>query len=297
LEPIVATYSIVARDPATGELAVAVQSKFLSVGAVVPWAKANVGAIATQAMANVSFGHKGLEMLQEGLTAQQVVDRLVADDQGRESRQVAIVDRNGNAAAFTGNKCMQWAGHQVGDGYTCQGNILVSQSTITEMARAYEASKTLPHLADRVLAALSAAQQAGGDSRGKQSSALYVVRERGGYGSFSDRLVDLRVDDHAEPVEELLRLLELHRQVWLGPTPPERYLLDSTDKVIRLQSLLRELGTFDGAVSGEITYNTRGALANFCKQHQLGDMDASGQSMPGKTMLALRNAVLRNQEN
>lgn len=297
MEPIVATYSIVARDPVTGELAVAVQSKFISVGSVVPWAKADVGAIATQAMANVSFGPKGLELLQEGLTAQQVVDQLIAGDEGREHRQVAIVDRHGNAAAFTGNKCMHWAGHQVGDGYTCQGNILVGESTVTEMARAYEASKDLPHLADRVLAALSAAQQAGGDSRGKQSSALYVVREKGGYGGFIDRLVDLRVDDHPEPIEELLRLLDLHRQVWLGPTPPAKYLLNSTDKVIRLQSLLRELGAFDGAVSGEMTYNTRGSLAAFCKQYQLGDMDTSGQWVPGETMLALRDAVLRSRGN
>lgn len=297
MEPIVATYSIVARDPVTGELAVAVQSKFLSVGAVVPWAKANVGAIATQAMANVSFGPKGLELLQEDLTAQQVLDQLIAGDESREHRQLAIVDRHGNAAAYTGNKCMHWAGHQVGDGYTCQGNILVSESTVTEMAAAYEASTDLPHLADRVLAALSAAQQAGGDSRGKQSSALYVVREKGGYGGFIDRLVDLRVDDHPEPVEELIRLLELHRQVWLGPTPPAKYLLNSSEKVIRLQSLLRELGAFDGAVSGEMTYNTRGSLAAYCKQHQLAGMDASGQWLPGETMLALRNAVLRSQAN
>jgi len=295
LEQIVATYSIVARDAVTGEFAVAVQSKFLSVGAVVPWAKANVGAVATQAMANVSYGPKGLELLQEGLTAEQVVDRLIANDKGREHRQVAIVDRFGNAAAFTGAKCLHWAGHQTGDGYSCQGNILVNESTVTEMARAYENSKDLPHLADRVLAALTAAQAAGGDSRGKQSSALYVVRDNGGYGGFIDRLVDLRVDDHQEPIAELYRLLELHRQVWLGPTPPEKYLLNSNDKVTWLQSLLRELGSFDGAVSGEMTYNTRGSLSIYCKQQNLADIDPSGQWVPGETMLALRNSVLRSK--
>lgn len=293
--PLIATYSIVARDPRTGELAVGVQSKFLSVGAVVPWAQAGVGAIATQAWANVSFGPAGLQLLTEGLSATEALERLLATDTGREHRQVGIVDRHGNAAAHTGEKCMHWAGHHVGDGYTCQGNILVSEATVKNMASSYEASASLPHIADRVIAALAAAQQAGGDSRGKQSSALYVVREKGGYGGGNDRLVDLRVDDHPEPIEELQRLMDLHRQVWLAPTPPERYHLDTADKVMRLQAFLRELGVFDGAVSGELTFNTRGAMAAYCRQQNLPDMDPSGKWIPGETMLAMRTAIMSRQ--
>jgi uncharacterized Ntn-hydrolase superfamily protein len=291
VEQIIATYSIVARDPNTGELAVGVQSKFLAVGSAVPWAEAGSGAIATQAWANVAYGPDGLALLAAGLSAQEVVDRLVAEDEGRDHRQLGIVDSKGNAAAYTGTKCMHWAGHRVGAGYTCQGNILVGEETVNDMARAYEAAGALPHLADRLIAALTAAQHAGGDSRGKQSAALYVVRAKGGYGGFNDRLVDLRVDDHPEPIEELRRLLGLHRQVWLGPTPPDRYTLDTTEKIHFLQSLLREMGVYDGAVSGELTFNTRGSLASFCAEQKLEALDPSGEWLPGATMLALRNAV------
>lgn len=295
LRDIIATFSIVARDQQTGELGIAVQSKFLAVGAVVPFASADVGAVATQAWANVSYGPRGLELLSQGLTAQEVVDRLVAEDEGREHRQLGVVDRYGSAAAYTGEKCMHWAGHRVGSGYACQGNILVSEATVDAMAEAYEASSALPHLADRLVAALSAGQTAGGDSRGRQSASLYVVREKGGYGGFNDRLVDLRVDDHPEPIQELSRLLDLHRQIWLGPTPPEKYLLDAPDKVRLLQSLLRELGAYDGSVSGELTFNTRGSLATYCAQNGLQDMDPSGEWVPGATVLAMRQALLRQR--
>jgi uncharacterized Ntn-hydrolase superfamily protein len=291
VEQIIATFSIVARDPQTGELAVAVQSKFLAVGAAVPWARAGVGAIATQAWANVAYGPDGLALLEQGLTAQAVVDRLIAADDGREQRQIGIVDSKGNAAAWTGSKCMHWAGHHAGEGYTCQGNILVSDATVSAMAHTYEASGALPHLADRAVAALAAAQEAGGDSRGKQSAALYVVKEKGGYGGFNDRFIDLRVDDHPEPIEELKRLLELHRQVWLEPTPPDRYALDTVEKIRFLQSLLRELGFYDGAVGGELTFNTRGSLANFCSENGLPNLDASGEWLPGVTMAVLRNLI------
>ncbi len=295
MHPIIATFSIIARDPKTGELAVGVQSKFLAVGSAVPWAKAGVGAVATQALANVSYGPKGLALLEQGLSAQEAVERLIAADEGRDHRQVGLVDAQGRAAAYTGAKCMHWAGHLVGEGYTCQGNILVSDATVTEMARAYEAAADLPHLADRILAALAAAQAAGGDSRGKQSAALYVVRDGGGYGGYNDRLVDLRVDDHADPIDELRRLLELHRQIWLGPTPPERYLLDSPDKIRLLQSILRELGAFDGAVSGELTYNTRGSLASYCAENGLVGIDIGADWIPGATMAALRQTVLQRR--
>lgn len=296
MEHLIATFSIVARDPATGEMGIGVQSKFLAVGSAVPWAQAGVGAIATQAWANVSYGPRGLALLEQGLTAQAVVDELVSEDEGRDHRQVGIVDKQGNAAAWTGSKCMHWAGHHVGQGYACQGNILVSEETVKAMAQAFEQSSDLPHLADRLVHALEAAQQAGGDSRGKQSSALYVVREGGGYSGFNDRLTDLRVDDHPEPIAELKRLLELQRQIFLTPTPPERYLLNESSRIKTLQSLLREIGVFDGAVSGELTYNTRGALAAWCKERQFPELDPSGEWLPGATMAALWADVRRHRQ-
>jgi len=297
MEPVIATFSIVARDPKTGELAVGVQSKFLAVGSAVPWATADVGAVATQAWANVSYGPRGLDLLAQGLTAPEAVERLIAEDEGRDHRQLGIVDNKGNAAAYTGVKCMHWAGHHVGQGYTCQGNILVSEATVSAMAAAYEASGELPHLADRILAALAAAQSAGGDSRGKQSAALVVVREKGGFMGFNDRLIDLRTDDHPEPIVELHRLLELHRQVWLGPTPPARYHLNAADKIRLLQSLLRELGIFDGAVTGEVSQPTRIAVADFCRARNLEGLDEAARSLPGITMAALRQAVVQQRSH
>lgn len=287
--PCISTYSIVARDPATGDLGVAVQSRFLAVGAAVPWARANVGAIATQAWANVEYGPEGLRLLAQGLAAEAVVHQLTTSDPGRDHRQCGVVDANGGAAAFTGEKCLPWAGHVVGQGFACQGNLLASAGTVDAMAEAFQ---TAPgHLADRLLRALEAAQAAGGDSRGQQAAALYVVRAGGGYGGFGDRLVDLRVDDHPVPLAELARLLDLHRQTFLTPTPPERWRLDTPEKISILQSLLREVGLYDGAVTGELTFNTRGALSAWCRQERLPEMDPSGEWVPGETIRVLRHVV------
>jgi len=179
------TFSIVAFDSTNGDLGVAVQSKFIAVGAVVPWAKAGVGAIATQAWGNVSFGPRGLSMLEEGLSAPETLQKLLADDTRPEVRQVAIVDSKGRTAAHTGEECMEWAGHVIGRGYSCQGNILVSNKVVESMAKTYE--ETAGDLIERLLASLSAGQAAGGDRRGQQSAALLVVREKGGYEKSSDR--------------------------------------------------------------------------------------------------------------
>jgi uncharacterized Ntn-hydrolase superfamily protein len=206
------TFSIVAHDPETGDVGIAVQSKFFSVGSVVPWAEAGVGAIATQSYANTTYGPKGLALLRKGLTAQQVLDTLVRGDPDASRRQVGIVDARGNVATWTGENCLEWAGGITGEGYTAQGNILVSRDTVEAMACTFESTKGRP-LADRLVAALAAGQDAGGDSRGKQSAALLVVREGGGYAGFNDRYVDLRVDDHREPIRELQRLLEMHHIV------------------------------------------------------------------------------------
>lgn len=208
-EQLVATFSIVGADPKTGEVGVAVQSKFLAVGAVVPWAKANVGAVATQSWANTKYGPEGLALLEKGLSPEEVIAKLVADDPGRNLRQVAVINADGEASAFTGEECFDWAGHKIGKNHSCQGNILVSEETVTAMSNSFEQS-TGP-LAERLIKALAAAQHAGGDSRGKQSAAVYVVQEGAGYGGYNDVKVDLRVDDHPEPIEELWRLYELHQ--------------------------------------------------------------------------------------
>lgn len=210
---IVSTFSVVAYDPATESWGVAVQSRFLAVGSIVPWAEAGVGAVATQALANPRFGPLGLTMLRRDLSAEAVVADLIAADPGRNMRQVGVVDRRGNAAAFTGAECPPWAGHVVGQHFCCQGNILAGEAVVAEMAEAMR-RHTDRSFVERLLAALHAAQAAGGDSRGQQSAALLVVRAGGGFGGYSDRAIDLRVDDHRAPITELERLVTLHREIF-----------------------------------------------------------------------------------
>jgi len=205
----VATFSIVAYDPETGDLGVAVESRFFAVGSVVPWAKAGVGAIATQSFANTTFGPKGLQLLGNGLPAQETLDVLVKGDPQSGQRQVGIVDARGRPATWTGAKCNPWAGGKTGKNYTVQGNILTGKEVVEAMASTFEATAGLP-LADRLVKALAAGQAAGGDSRGQQSAALLVVRDKGGYAGYNDRYIDLRVDDSPRPIEELQRLLDLH---------------------------------------------------------------------------------------
>ena len=206
------TYSIVGCDLEAGQWGVGVQSKFLAVGSVVPWAEPHVGAIATQSYANPRYGPDGLALLREGLSAQEVVERLTAADEGRAQRQLGVVDARGAAATFTGEECLDWAGGRTGAGYAAQGNILVSGETVDALAEAFEATQGKP-LAERLLDCLDAAQAAGGDSRGQQSAALLVVERDGGYAQLSDVLVDLRIDDHACPLEELRRLYGLHAAI------------------------------------------------------------------------------------
>ena len=215
---IVSTYSIVAFDPDTQSLGVAVQSKFLAVGSIVPWARAGAGAVATQAMANFNYGPRGLELMSRGKTAGETVEALITADDEPEHRQLGIVDAKGRAVTFTGSECFEWAGGITGEHYAAQGNILVGRETVEAMAKTFEG--TPGDLAGRLLAALDAGEQAGGDSRGKQAAALLVVREGGGYGGDNDRVVDLRVDDHPEPIRELIRLRGLHA-LFFGETRPE----------------------------------------------------------------------------
>jgi uncharacterized Ntn-hydrolase superfamily protein len=215
------TYSIAACDLERGEWGVGVQSKFLAVGSVVSWAEPGAGAVATQAYANPRYGPEGLALLREGLPAGEVVAALVAADPGRDERQVGVVDALGAGAAWTGPGCHEWAGHRTGRCYAAQGNILVGAETVDALAETFEPGGG--SLAERLLACLAAAQAAGGDRRGQQSAALYVVRRDGGYAGLSDVLVDLRVDDHERPVEELQRLYALHDRLF-GETPREEWL-------------------------------------------------------------------------
>lgn len=220
--PAVATYSICACDLTSGQWGVATQSKFLAVGSVVPWAAPQVGAIATQSYANPRYGPDGLDLLRSGCSADEVVERLTSADAGREQRQLGIVDGRGRAATFTGSECQAWAGGRVGAGYAAQGNILVSAATVVALADTFTSSAGRP-LAERLLDCLAAAQEAGGDRRGQQSAALLVVERNGGYAGLSDTLVDLRVDDHGRPVEELRRLYGLHEMLY-AKTPQEDWL-------------------------------------------------------------------------
>ena len=236
---IVATFSIAAFDPETDSLGVAVQSKFLAVGSVVPWARAGVGAVATQAMANYNYGPRGLDLMAEGRTARETVEALTSSDEGRNHRQLGVVDAQGRAATYTGTECFDWAGGVTGEHYAAQGNILVGQETVEAMARAYEGTEG--DLAARLLAALDAGQEAGGDSRGEQSAALLVVREGGGYGGDNDRVIDLRVDDHPHPIRELMRVRDLHT-LYFGEAGPEDVVAIDGDVREQVVASLRRLG-------------------------------------------------------
>lgn len=208
-EPLTHTFSIVARDSATGEMGVAVQSHWFSVGSVVSWAEAGVGAIATQSLVNVSFGPRGLKLLKEGKTAQATLDELLSTDEGKEFRQVAIVDSKGNVAVHTGKKCIEEAGHIKGENYSVQANMMLNNTVWKAMSEAFKNSKG--KLAERMVNALKAAQEAGGDIRGQQSAALLVVKGESSGKEWEDRLIDLRIEDHPEAVKEIARLLKLHR--------------------------------------------------------------------------------------
>jgi uncharacterized Ntn-hydrolase superfamily protein len=218
---VIATYSIAACDLDAGQWGVATQSKFLGVGSVVPWAEPGMGAVATQAWANPRYGPDGLALLREGLGAEHVVERLTAADEGRDHRQLGVVDGEGRGASFTGSECLDWAGGRTGPCYAAQGNILVSAATVDAIAEAFEAGKG--PLAERLIDCLDAAQAAGGDSRGQQSAALLVVERDGGYAGLSDSVVDLRVDEHPRPLEELRRIYVMHEAIF-GKTPPDEWL-------------------------------------------------------------------------
>jgi uncharacterized Ntn-hydrolase superfamily protein len=240
---LVATYSIVACDLEASQWGVATQSKFLGVGSVVPWAEPQVGAIATQAYANPRYGPEGLALLREGLSAEEVVERLASGDEGRDHRQVGVVDGKGGSATYSGSQCMEWAGGRTGPCYAAQGNILVSAETVDAIAETFERTTGAP-LAERLMDCLDAAQAAGGDRRGQQSAALLVVERDGGYAGLSDSVVDLRIDEHERPLEELRRIYAMHQAIF-GETPREEWVEVDDALAQELRDRLGRLGYED----------------------------------------------------
>lgn len=256
----VKTFSIVAYEPQENSWGIAVASKFLAVGSIVPYAKANVGAIATQSAANLLYGERGLELMKQGFRASDTLAKLLGEDKTIEDRQVGIVDANGNAASFTGQKCSSWAGGLTGDHYAIQGNMLASEEVIMSMEAAF---RTIDgELSDKLFAALAAGDLAGGDRRGKQSAAILVVKLQGSYGGYTDRYVDLRVDNHPEPVKELGELLRLHR-IFLGSSSREEKIKIEGELIKEFQVLLKRLGYYTGEVNSIWDRQTKEAFANF----------------------------------
>ena len=251
------TFSIVAYDPDEEAWGVAVASKFLAVGAAVPWVRAGAGAVATQSYAKISFGTDGLGMMATGMSAEETLQRLLEADPGQATRQVGIVDSHGRAAAHTGTECNAWAGHRIGVGFACQGNILTGGEVLEAMATAYMSAQG--ELADRLMAALLAGDQAGGDRRGRQSAAIYVARIDGGYGGDNDRYLDLRVDDDPDPVNRLEGMVSLHH-LYFGETRPQDRIEINEALVRELQVLMAGQGYYSGVINGAWDDVTRTAF-------------------------------------
>jgi len=272
----IATFSIVAHDPQRQEWGIGVQSKFLAVGAVVPWARAGVGAVATQSYANLTYGPEGLAMMADGESAQATIENLTSADEGRGLRQVGMVDAQGNAASYTGADCYDWAGHQVGEGYCCQGNILVP-GTVEAMA-----------MADWLVDALLAGQEAGGDSRGRQAAAVLVVREKGGYGGNNDRYLDLRVDDDPYPIQRLKKLVNIHH-LYFGEVDAAN-VTPLADLAGELQTMLRSTGHYHGEQNGTFDDATRQALRALVGAENLeGRWNGEGDEIDGLVVDYLRD--------
>ena len=281
------TFSIVARDG--DAFGVAVASKFLSVGALVPWARPGAGAIATQAYANISYGPRGLDLLTDGRSAERVVELLTGPDDERAQRQLGVVDAEGNAASFTGSECIEWAGGSIGEGYAAQGNILASASVVTAMAEAFE--RTTGDLAARLLAALAAGDGAGGDKRGRQSAALLVVSPAGGYGGTTDVVADLRVDDHKKPVRELARLLDIHRVLFTKPGPDDLLELDDALRDEVASALVATGYADSGAAEKELAK----ALDRFAGWENLEERVVAWGQIDRHVLAALRDGAARSK--
>lgn len=270
---IVSTFSIIGRDPITQEIGVAVQSKFLAVGVGVSWAKANVGGIATQSYANFDIGELGLKILEKGYSAERTMKALIALDDNIELRQFGIVDAKGRAVTFTGEGCFDYAGGIAEENMACQGNILVSKKTVEALADTFK--KTKGTLARRLVASLDAAQNAGGDKRGKQSASLLVVKEKGSYGGYNDRYIDLRVDDNPEPIKKLESLLGLH-EIHFEKTKEEDKMIVDAKLAKDIQKALKELGYYEFDITGKYDEKTIQAFDAFCGWENLEERTHKG---------------------
>ena len=268
------TFSIVAYDPAEQAWGVAVASKFPAVGAVVPWAQASAGAVATQSFANTSYGPRGLELMGKGISAEETLAALLQDDRDRELRQVGLVDTKGGAVSYTGEGCFPWAGGVAGKGYAIQGNILKSARVIPAMEKTFLKSKgSLPR---RLYAALLAGDRAGGDKRGRQSAAIYVVKPQGGYGGFVDRWVDYRVDDHEDPVRRLGELLKMH-ELYFGKSPESERVLLKGKALKQLADILAQQRYLKKGRSFPVAFNEFIGNENF---EERADPDANWIDKP-----------------
>ena len=283
----IATFSIVAYDAQRQEWGVAVQSKFLAAAAVVSWARAGAGAVATQSYANLTYGPRGLDMMAGGATAEQTLQALTSADESRAQRQVGAVDKDGRVFSYTGAECHAWAGHVVGDGFACQGNILIP-GTVEAMAGRFEQVRGgAGELADWLVSALEAGQEAGGDKRGRQSAGVLVVRENGGYGGDNDRYLDLRVDDDAHPIRKLEELVDMHH-LYFGEVDPDN-LVPLDDVAQELQDLLYNTGHYDGLVTGTFDPPTRLALRALVGQENLEERwNGTGDMIDGSVLEYLR---------
>jgi uncharacterized Ntn-hydrolase superfamily protein len=282
------TFSIVACDKRADEVGVAVQSKFLAVGACVPWGKGGVGAIATQAWANTTYGPRGLTLLEAGHDPSTVINMLTESDEHRDKRQVGIVDSDGRSATYTGSGCLDWAGGVAQGDFAAQGNILAGPDVVAAMAETF--SRKQGCLADRLIASLRAGQEKGGDRRGQQSAALLIVKPSGGYGGLNDRYIDLRVDDDPEPIEELSRILELHKLYFFTAAPEDVLPIDSVlaDELCRL---LVKAGALPQATSFDA--DAQAALVRFMHKENLEDRVRTDGTIDRQTLNYLRSYVRR----
>lgn len=255
------TFSIVAYDPKNDEWGVAVQSKFVAVGAIVPFAKAGVGAIATQAYSNTSYGPKGLSLLKKGFTAEETIQKLIEYDDLKEQRQVGIVDSYGNTASFTGKECFNWAGHIVGKNYACQGNILASKKVVSSMSNAF--LDTEGDLIEKLFATLEAGQKQGGDKRGRESAAILIVKEKGAYDGGTDRYIDIRVDEHPNPIHELRKIFEIYDMCLLQRDDPNDIIKLEGEVLKIVKERLKGDGFFEGEITGDYDNKTNKALKNW----------------------------------